>query len=107
MITNGSIQLTEKILGVNDVDLVHVLKQIALANDLKHIAHLRFVPKKSNELSLLTSTVTYPIEWQHRYFGLVAVWSGSRAANRCRMAGLAPTRMFLGSAEKGRFFVPA
>jgi len=68
MITNGSIQLTEKILGVNDVDLVHVLKQIALANDLKHIAHLRFVPKKSNELSLLTSTVTYPIEWQHRYF---------------------------------------
>ena len=39
--------------------------------------------------------------------GLVAVWSGSRAANPCRMAGLAPSRMFLGSAEKGRFFVPA
>jgi len=38
---------------------------------------------------------------------LVAVWSGSRAANPCRMAGLAPSRMFLGSAEKGRFFVPA
>jgi len=38
---------------------------------------------------------------------LVAVWSGSRAANPCRMAGLAPSRMFLGSAEKGRFFVSA
>ena len=42
-----------------------------------------------------------------RRIGLVAVWSGSRAANPCRMAGLAPSRMFLGSAEKGRFFVPA
>ena len=68
MITNGAILLTEKILGVDDIDVVQTLKQIAVSNNLKHIAHLRFVPKKSSDLSLLTSTVTYPIEWQHRYF---------------------------------------
>lgn len=68
MITNGAILLTEKILGVDDIDVVNTLRQIALSIDLKHIAHLRFVPKKSNNLSLLTSTVTYPMEWQKRYF---------------------------------------
>jgi DNA-binding CsgD family transcriptional regulator len=68
MITNGAILLTEKIMGSDDVDVSQIMKQIALSNNLKHIAHLRFIPKKSNDLSLLAATVTYPIEWQHRYF---------------------------------------
>ena len=38
---------------------------------------------------------------------LLAVWSGLRPPDPCRMAGLAPPGMFVGSAEKGRFFVPA
>jgi hypothetical protein len=41
------------------------------------------------------------------YFCLLAVWSGLRPPNPCRKGGLAPAGMFLGSAGKGRFFVPA
>jgi purine nucleosidase len=38
---------------------------------------------------------------------VLAVWRGLRATIPCRAGGLAPPDMFLGSAGKGRFFVPA
>ena len=40
-------------------------------------------------------------------YGLLAVWHGLRPPNPCRRRGLTPPGMFLGSAEEGRFFVPA
>ena len=41
-------------------------------------------------------------------FSLLAVWRGlRRPPNPCRAGRLAPPGMFLGSAGKGRFFVPA
>jgi putative transposase len=39
--------------------------------------------------------------------GLLAVWRGLRPANPCLRLRLAPPELFLGSAGKGRFFVPA
>src|ERR1700722_10560092 len=38
---------------------------------------------------------------------LLAVWRGLRPANPCLRLRLAPPGMFLGSAGKGRFLVPA
>ena len=40
-------------------------------------------------------------------YRLLAVWRGLRAANPCWKGRLAPPEMFLGSAGKGRFLVPA
>jgi len=45
--------------------------------------------------------------WSDELFCLLAVWHGLRLPNPCRRRGLIPPEMFLGSAEKGRFFVPA
>jgi len=51
--------------------------------------------------TVLAIVVPFPI------FCLLAVWHGLRLPNPCRRRGLIPPEMFLGSAEKGRFFVPA
>src|SRR5271156_1955142 len=46
-------------------------------------------------------------EFVSLFFGLLAVWRGLRPANPCLRLRLAPPEVFLGSAGKGRFFVPA
>ena len=63
--------------------------------------HLHLVSR-----GLSTATII-PIICGIRFFGLLAVWRGLRAANPCWRGRLAPPEAFLGSAGKGRFFVPA
>ena len=67
-IGSAAIKLTDKILGYNSDDLADILKAIASEVGLLHIAHLRFAAEKSSETSLITAVVTYPREWQARYF---------------------------------------
>ncbi len=66
-IGSAAIKLTDKILGYNSDDLADILKAIASEVGLLHIAHLRFGADNS-DANLLTSVVTYPREWQVRYF---------------------------------------
>src|SRR3984957_5321985 len=47
------------------------------------------------------------IRRKHFVIGLLAVWRGLRPANPCLQLRLAPPELFLGSAGKGRFLVPA
>jgi len=67
-IGSAAIKLTDKILGYNSDDLADILKAIASDVGLSHIAHLRFGADKNSNASLLTAVVTYPREWQARYF---------------------------------------
>jgi DNA-binding CsgD family transcriptional regulator len=67
-IGSAAIKLTDKILGYNTDDLVDILKEIAKEYRLSHIGHMRLATDKSSESSLLTAVVTYPKEWQARYF---------------------------------------
>jgi DNA-binding CsgD family transcriptional regulator len=67
-IDSAAIRLTDTILGYNEQDLVATLKAIANDIGVAHIAYVRFAPDKSSDSSLLTSTVTYSIQWQTRYF---------------------------------------
>jgi DNA-binding CsgD family transcriptional regulator len=67
-IDSAAIRLTDTILGYNEQDLVGTLKAIADDIGVSHIAYVRFAPDKSSDSSLLTSTVTYSIQWQTRYF---------------------------------------
>src|SRR5208283_3739385 len=67
-IDSAAIRLTDTILGYNEQDLEGTLKAIAADIGVCHIAYLRFAPDKSSDSSLLTGIVTYPIQWQTRYF---------------------------------------
>jgi len=67
-IGSAAIKLTDKILGYNSDELADILRAIASEVGLSHIAHLRFAADKSSDASLLTAVVTYPREWQARYF---------------------------------------
>jgi DNA-binding CsgD family transcriptional regulator len=67
-IGSAAIKLTDKILGYNSDDLADILKAIASEVGLLHIAHLRFAADKNANTSLLSAVVTYPREWQARYF---------------------------------------
>jgi DNA-binding CsgD family transcriptional regulator len=65
---SAAIKLTEKILGYNADDLAEILKEVASEIGVSHIAHMRFGPSKSSDISLLTAVNTYSREWQYRYF---------------------------------------
>lgn len=67
-IESAAIRLTDTILGYNEQDLQETLKAIAADIGVGHIAYMRFAPDRSNDASLLTSTSTYSIQWQTRYF---------------------------------------
>lgn len=65
---SAAIKLTDKILGYNSDDLACIMKAIASEIGLLHIAYMRFGTENSSDASLLTAAVTYPREWQARYF---------------------------------------
>jgi DNA-binding CsgD family transcriptional regulator len=65
---SAAIKLTDKILGYNSDELVQILREVASEIGLSHIAHMRFAADKSSDTSLLTAVVTFPKEWQVRYF---------------------------------------
>jgi len=67
-IRSAATRLTDKILGYNSNELPDILRAIASEIGLLHIAHLRFARNKSSDTALLTSVVTFPFEWQQRYF---------------------------------------
>ena len=67
-IESAAIKLTDTILGYNEQDLEETLKAIAADVGVSHIAYLRFAPDKSSDASLLSGTMTYPFQWQTRYF---------------------------------------
>ena len=67
-IGSAAIKLTDKILGYNSDGLADILRAIASEIGLLHIAYMRFAADKSSDASLLTAVVTYPREWQARYF---------------------------------------
>ncbi len=64
----AAIKLTDKILGYNSDELADILKAIASEVGLLHIAHMRFAADKNSYPTLLAAIVTYPREWQARYF---------------------------------------
>ena len=61
------------------------------------------------EMKITSADLAAPVSmsFEHHKHCLFAVWRGLGAASPCRAGGLAPPEMFLGSAGKGRFFVPA
>jgi LuxR family transcriptional regulator, activator of conjugal transfer of Ti plasmids len=61
-------KLTYKILGHETDGLLDILKELAPELGVSHIAYVRMGSKKSLDSSLLASAVTYPKEWQRRYF---------------------------------------
>lgn len=67
-IRSAALKLTDKILGYNSDELPDILRAVALEFGLSHIAHMRFAADKSSDTSLLTAVVTFPKEWQARYF---------------------------------------
>ena len=67
-IRSAAIKLTDKILGYNSDDLADILKEIASEFGLLHVAHMRLSADKSSDTSVLTAVVTFPKEWQARYF---------------------------------------
>jgi DNA-binding CsgD family transcriptional regulator len=67
-IGSAAIKLTDKILGYNSDDLACILKAIASEIGLLHIAYMRFGTEKDTDANLLAAVVTYPRDWQARYF---------------------------------------
>lgn len=65
---SAAMKLTYKILGHEAGDLLDILKELAPELGVSHIAYVRMGSNKSLDSSLLASTVTYPKEWQRRYF---------------------------------------
>jgi DNA-binding CsgD family transcriptional regulator len=64
----AAMKLTHKILGHTTDDLHDIFKELAPEIGVSHIAYMRMASNKSLDSSLLASIVTYPKEWQHRYF---------------------------------------
>lgn len=67
-IAPAAMKLTYKSLGHVTDDLLDILKQLAPEIGVSHIAYVRMGSNKSLDSSLLASYVTYPKEWQRRYF---------------------------------------
>ena len=65
---SAALKLTYKIIGHKTGDLLEILKQFALEIGVDHIAYVRMGSNKSLDSSLFSSYVTYPKEWQRRYF---------------------------------------
>ena len=61
-------KLTYKIIGHKTGDLLEILRKFALEIGVDHIAYVRMGSNKSLDSSLFASYVTYPKEWQRRYF---------------------------------------
>jgi autoinducer binding domain-containing protein len=65
---SAAMKLTYKIIGHKTGDLLEILRQFALEIGVDHIAYVRMGSNKSLDSSLFASYVTYPKEWQRRYF---------------------------------------
>ena len=65
---SAAMKLTYKIIGHQTGDLIEILRRFALEIGVDRIAHVRMGSNKSLESSLFASYVTYPKEWQRRYF---------------------------------------
>jgi DNA-binding CsgD family transcriptional regulator len=64
----AAMKLAHKILGHETDDLLDILKQLAPELGVSHIAYVRMGSNRSLDSCLLASAVTYPKEWQRRYF---------------------------------------
>src|SRR3974390_44945 len=64
----AAMKLPHKIPGLETDYLLVILKEVASEIGVRHIAYVRVGTNKSLESSLLAATVTYPMEWQRRYF---------------------------------------
>ncbi len=67
-IDRSAIRLTDTILGYDEKDLSETLKDVASEIGVSHISYIRFAQDKSADTSMFTASVTYPPEWQGRYF---------------------------------------
>ncbi len=67
-IGSAATKLTDKILGYNTDDVVDIMKDIAAEYGISHISYMCLAAHKSTDSSLLTAIVTFPKEWQARYF---------------------------------------
>ena len=65
---SAAMKLTYKIIGHQTDNILDILRQFAADIGGDHIAYVRMGSNKSLESSLLASYVTYPKEWQRRYF---------------------------------------
>src|SRR3984957_5601285 len=65
---SAAMKITYKIIGHQTGDLIEILRRFALEIGVDHIAYVRMGSNKSLESSLFASYVTYPKEWQRRYF---------------------------------------
>ena len=65
---SAAMKLTYMILGHKTEDLLDILKQIAPEIGIGHIAYVRMAPNKSLDSNLVAAIVTYPAEWQYRYY---------------------------------------
>ena len=65
---SAAMKLTLKILGHKTDELTDILKELTSELNVDHIAYVRMSSKKSLDSSLIASSVTYPKEWQRRYF---------------------------------------
>jgi len=65
---SAAMKLTFKIIGHQTDDLIDILREFASEIGVDHIAYVRMGSNKSLESSLFASYVTYPKEWQRRYF---------------------------------------
>jgi DNA-binding CsgD family transcriptional regulator len=55
-------------LGQQCDNTTETVKRVISSVKLKHLAYLRFSTKRSEDLTLLDALVTYPMQWQRRYF---------------------------------------
>ncbi len=55
-------------LGQTIEDVTGYVKEIITTIDLKHMSYVRFFTKRSEDITLLAALVTYPMDWQLRYF---------------------------------------
>src|ERR1700729_1919884 len=65
---SAAMKITYKIIGHQTGDQIEILRRFALEIGVAHIAYVRVGSNKSLESSLFASYVTYPKEWQRRYF---------------------------------------
>jgi DNA-binding CsgD family transcriptional regulator len=65
---SAAMRLTYKIIGHRIGDLIEILRRFAPEIGVDHIAYVRVGSNKSLESSLFASYITYPKEWQRRYF---------------------------------------
>lgn len=64
----AEMKLTYKILGHETEDLLDILKLLAQEIGINHIAYVRMAANKSLDSNLVAAIVTYPRQWQYRYY---------------------------------------